>query len=293
MPELPEVESIRLGLLKVIMDQKILKINIFNEKIISSNSNIRIANKEKTADFIKNLINKKIINISRRAKNIIIEMEDESIILIHLKMTGQLMYNTSPHKHTHIIWELENGRLYYNDIRKFGYVLYYNNIEEAITNGHFQKMGVEPLDNALSQQYTSDITKSYFTLGYFTKALANKKKSIKAALLAQDIVVGVGNIYADEICFASKILPQRLCPTLTEKEARTLYHNIKNILQKSIDLGGSSVSDYMLADGSKGNYAQEHKVYGRSGKKCLECSGALLKDTIAGRTTVYCQVCQK
>ena len=311
MPELPEVESIRLGLLKSIVSQKILNVEIRNEKIVSSNSNIRKADQNKTNNFIKNLIGKKIININRRAKNIIIEMDDANIILIHLKMTGQLIYNpfrlsgTFPegrkntfnssttdrlnsstatsdtvNKHTHIIFELENGKLLYNDVRQFGYVLYYKDMNDLLANKHFKNLGVEPFEQE-------------FTLKYLKEKFANTNKNIKSALLSQNIVVGIGNIYADEICFASNLLPQRLCKTLNEIEMSKLYKNIKNILSEAIASGGSSVSDYKLVNGESGKYQNQHKVYGRYGQVCYGCGDILAKSVTSARTTIYCLVCQK
>lgn len=300
MPELPEVESVRLGLQKVLINQTILKVKVLDEKIVSSNSNIRIPNKEKTKEFINKIKNKKIIKIERRAKNIIILLDDDSIILIHLKMTGQLVYggsakiigghpilesykNNLPNKHTHIIFELENGKLFYNDTRKFGYVLYYKNLEDAVDKKHFSKIGLEPFDEN-------------FTIKYFKENLNSKKyknKILKSVFLDQSIVVGLGNIYADEVCFASDVLPQRKCGTLSEEEIKKLYKNIKLILKKAISLGGSSVSDYLLADGTRGNYARLHNVYGKAGSECVTCKNTLQKETLSGRTTVYCKVCQK
>lgn len=301
MPELPEVESVRLGLKKVLVGQTILKVKVNNEKIVSSNSNIRKPDPKKTAEFKTKIKNKKILDVKRRAKNIIIELDDESIILIHLKMTGQLVYlpnnknqkptigghpilesykNDLPNKHTHIVFELENGTLYYNDTRQFGYVLYYKNLESAIDKKHFHKIGLEPFDKK-------------FTLGYFTEKIKLKNKNIKSVLLEQDIVVGCGNIYADEICFASQVLPHRTAKDLSNREVEKIYNNIKDILSLAIKHGGSSISDYLLADGSRGNYARLHKVYGKAGIECQICNNILEKETVGGRTTVYCTQCQK
>lgn len=308
MPELPEVESVRLGLQKSIAEQNILDIDIRNLKIVSSNSNIRMADKNKGKEFFSNLVNKKIISVKRRAKNIIIDLEDEGIVLIHLKMTGQLVYvpdknnnkidkdivvgghpiissykGDLPGKHTHVIFKLEKGVLYYNDTRSFGYVLYYKNIETAIEFGHFAKLGKEPMDKD-------------FTLGYFNKEIKSKKnqnKILKKVFLDQSIVVGLGNIYADEVCFASGVRGDNYLKNLTDIQIESLYNNIKLILSNAIKLGGSSISDYLLADGSRGNYAREHKVYGKSGEDCIVCNNKLEKSIIAGRTTIYCKMCQK
>ncbi len=308
MPELPEVESLRRGLEKVLVNRKIKSIIINSGKIVSGSGTIRTDSTTKKIEFIENIQNKKIVSVERRAKNIIITLDDKAVIIIHLKMTGQLVYEPEknkcdgnrirneittgghpieesykqslPHKHTHIVFELDIGTLYYNDVRKFGYVLYYNNIKTAIENNHFSKIGLEPFDEN-------------FTAKYFTENIKKKNKSLKTVLLDQSVVVGCGNIYADEVCFASAILPSRNCKTLTDKECKALHKNIINILKKAIHLGGSSISDYLLADGSRGNYAREHKVYGRAGLMCTVCKTTLQKETISGRTTVYCTVCQK
>ncbi len=280
MPELPEVESLRLGLEKVLLGQKILTIKILNSKIVSGNSTTREFSKSKEKEFIENLRNKKIISVARRAKNIIFNFHTEEVLIVHLKMTGQLLYDGEQNKHTHIVFELEKGTLHYNDVRKFGYVLYYKNLNEAMRFGHFKNIGAEPFDRG-------------FTLDYFRENILKKNKKIKTVLLEQSVVVGCGNIYADEVCFASKVLPDRSCKTLSENEIKSLYQNIKSILKAAIRSGGSSISDYLLPDGSKGSYATSHKVYGKSGTPCSICGNILEKSIISGRATVYCHTCQK
>lgn len=299
MPELPEVEALRLGLEKKIVNQKILNIKVLKPKIVYSNGTTRQIDKKKVNEFINGITNKKIKSIKRLAKNLIIYLNDDSVLVIHLKMTGQLVFvdnkkaktfgghpindtftKNLPNKHTCIIFELENGTLYYNDIRMFGYVLYYKNILEAKEKGHFKNIGLEPFDKN-------------FTLAYFKKELRNKKKNIKSVLLDQSIVNGAGNIYSDEICFASHVLPNRSCTSLTDKEVSLIYNNLKKILSLAIAHGGSSISDYLLANGSRGNYARLHKVYGRAGKSCKVCKHILQKTLVASRTTVYCAYCQQ
>ncbi len=299
MPELPEVESLKIGLAKFIVGQKIVNIKILMPKIVSGSGTKRKYDtkniKVKKLEFENNLLNKKITNIRRRAKNLIVELETNEIILIHLKMTGQLVYvdkktaekqtektaeQSPPHKHTHIIFELEKGKMYYNDVRQFGYVLYFKNTEQAVDAGHFKKIGVEPFDKS-------------FTLKYFRENIQKKNKALKSVLLDQEIVVGCGNIYADEICFASNVLPSRICKTLTDDETEKIYYNIKLILKNAIKMGGSSISDYLLADGSRGSYAGLHKVYGRYDMPCIQCKNKLQKSVLAGRTTVFCIMCQK
>ena len=280
MPELPEVESLRLRLEKVLLGQKIKNVTILNSKIISGKGTKRESRKIKEIEFVENTKNKKIISVTRRAKNIIFTLDDDSVIVIHLKMTGQLLYNEKQNKHTYVIFDFGKNFLCYNDVRKFGYVLYFKSLNEASKCGHFKNIGAEPFDKN-------------FTLDYFNKNILKKNKKIKTVLLEQSIVVGCGNIYADEICFASKVLPGRNCKTLTETEIKSLYQNIKSILRSAIKSGGSSVSDYLLPDGTKGNYASSHKVYGKSNTPCHLCGNILEKSTISGRSTVYCNTCQK
>ncbi len=322
MPELPEVESLRRGLVKHIIGSTILKVEIRNEKLVSGKGTTRKANKDKTEEFVNNLQNKKIVEIDRRAKNLIIKLENtktskkqkSGIILVHLKMTGQLVFapttspnlslqkerNNSiigghpiqeseiklPHKHTYIIFHLDNGTLYYNDVRQFGYVLYFENENILTEEKHFENIGLEPFDKN-------------FTLKYFKTEIEKlkKKKSnlpIKKVLLEQKIVVGCGNIYCDEVLWHSSVLPTRLCKNLNENELEKIYNNIKIILHDAIESGGSSVANYLLADGSRGNYAHSHKAYKKDGQKCeyQKCKGVIEKINFIGRGTHFCPIHQ-
>ncbi|MES3004986.1 MAG: bifunctional DNA-formamidopyrimidine glycosylase/DNA-(apurinic or apyrimidinic site) lyase [Patescibacteria group bacterium] len=299
MPELPEVENLRLGLEKHILGQKILSIKISKPKLVSGKGTLRSPSKKKVDEFINNLTNEKFLGVDRRAKNLIFKLSHDKIILAHLKMTGQFIYksksgnktvvgghpielseSTLPNKHSHIIFELEKGTLYYNDTRMFGYVIYYPNMSALETEKHFDKLGVEP-------------TTPEFTLKYFEDALKNKKGKIKTVLMNQEVVTGVGNIYADESLFEAGINPSRSALSLTHEELAKLHKAIKRIITKAIKVGGSSVATYRLIDDSQGNYAREHKVYGKHGKECVVCKKILEKTTINTRTTVFCLQCQK
>ena len=277
------------------MGKTIKSIQINNAKLVSGKGTLRKADEIKKQEFIKNLENQEIASITRRAKNLFINFASGKIILVHLKMTGQLVYQDSssqvsgghpilnlklPNRHTHIIFTLNQGTLYYNDVRQFGYVLYYPDQKTFDIENHFKDIGPEPFSVE-------------FSLDYFCKNIVTKKTKLKSLLLSQYIVTGLGNIYCDEVCFASGVLPDRNSNTLSNLEVELLYKNINNILKNAIALGGSSISNYLLADGSRGNYAREHKVYGRAGKPCLVCKSILQKTTIGSRTTVYCDFCQK
>ena len=299
MPELPEVENLRRGLERAIVGQKIIKVEVRKPKLISGKGNIRMASRVKTHEFIHELIGERIQKIERRAKNLIFKLTHKKIIIAHLKMSGQFAYqdldknkrvvgghpielseHTLPNKHTHIIFELERGVLYYNDTRMFGYVLYYPNLKLLETSNHFEGLGVEPLSQS-------------FTIKYFENSLKTKSGKIKAVLMEQGVVVGLGNIYADESLFESGIQPERKANSLSVSEIKKLYQSIVRIIKRAVKVGGSSVSTYRLLDLTRGNYAREHKVYGKSGKPCVQCKKPLQKIVLQGRTTVFCLNCQK
>lgn len=298
MPELPEVESLIRSLRPSVVGQKIIRIDVRRSKLVSARGNVRRASARKAAEFRAELTGQRIDGITRRAKNIIFHFQSGKLLVVHLKMTGQLMYQKNgakpiggghpmeisehilPHQHTHIIFTLEKGTLYYNDTRKFGYLLYFPNEEALERTGHFDKIGVDPL-------------RDDFTLEYFRAALKPKKGIIKAVFMNQRVVAGLGNIYCDEVCFAAGIKPTRRASSLNTSEVKKLHAAIRRILVHAIKLGGSSIANYLLADGSRGNYAREHLVYGRGGQACPKCKNRFVSTQLAGRTTIYCKNCQK
>lgn len=299
MPELPEVENLRRGLEKAILGQRIIKVEINKPKLVSGKGSIRVISKKKASEFIEGLVGEKFISIERRAKNLIFKLSHEKIILVHLKMTGQFVYTNKksgkkiigghpievseteiPNKHTHIVFRLSTGTLYYNDTRMFGYLLYYPDAKSFEKENHFGALGKEPLDKN-------------FTEKYFLDSLKTKKGMIKTILMGQEIVTGVGNIYTDESLFEARIDPRRSATTLSPSEIKKLRMAIVSIIRKAIKAGGSSVSSYRLLDKSRGNYAHQHKVYGKFGKKCIRCNNPLKKIAIQNRTTIFCSKCQK
>ena len=298
MPELPEVESLRRGLEKRILNQKILNVWVGKPKLVSGRGNIRKASIAKVKKFITELEGETFKSISRQAKNLIFNFKSGKVLVVHLKMSGQLVYQAKnpkekkvwgghpieiteqklPHKHSHVIFKLSRGTLYYNDTRMFGYLLYYPSLADA--GSHFETYGLDPITPE-------------FTLKKFAEGLQNKKGKLKTVLMGQTVVTGVGNIYADESLFRAKIHPLRNASSLKPAEIKNLYTAIKKILRRAIELGGSSVADYLLADGSRGNYARELKVYGRGGLPCTRCGTILSEIQVNNRTTVYCKKCQK
>jgi len=298
MPELPEVENLRRGLKKAIVGQKIRKVWIGKLKLISGKGTLRLPSSKKKQEFISGLTGERFVTIERRAKNLIFKLTRGKMLLAHLKMSGQFVYKSKennklvtgghpielsekqlPNKHSHIIFGLEQGTLYYNDTRMFGYVLYYPSTKNFEAENHFRLYGLEPMSRE-------------FTVKYFFDALQNKRGKIKAVLMEQKIVTGLGNIYADESLFEARIRPNRSASSVSKSEAKKLHAAILRIMHRAIKVGGSSVATYRLLDETKGNYAREHKVYGKEGEKCPRCGKSLKGIKINSRTTVYCSVCQ-
>jgi len=312
MPELPEVENLRLGLLARIKNQTFRKVLVLAPKLVSGKGNVRRASHSKTRAFVRALTRRTVRDIERRGKNLIFHLDNDGLLLVHLKMSGQFVYlarpkrggskkkmgeanketffegghpikeseTKLPNKQTRVVFRLNKGTLFYNDTRMFGYLLYYPTIGTLIRENHFRKMGLEPFD-------------PHFTLKYFTEELKKKTGRIKTVLMNQEIVAGLGNIYCDEVCFAANVRPTRRANGLRPNEIKKLHLAIQHILKKAIAMGGSSVATYRLADGSRGNYAHEHRVYGKDGKPCVICGEDLKRIIINSRSTVYCPRCQK
>ncbi len=299
MPELPEVENLRRGLKRVIVGQKIRRVEVRKPKLVFGNGTLRKASETKKSEFIKGITGEHFLGVERRAKNLIFNLSNGKIILVHLKMSGQFVYKPFyssktvsgghpielsekelPNKHTHITFELNSGNLFYNDTRMFGYLLYYKDIKSFESKNHFGLLGLEPFS-------------CEFTPKYFRDMLKQKKGKIKAVLMNQKIVTGLGNIYADESLFEARIRPDRNASSISDLEAGKLYKAIIRIMKRAIEVGGSSIATYRLLDETRGNYAREHKVYGKEGKMCVSCGKPLQKMMIQTRTTIFCSNCQK
>ena len=286
MPELPEVEIVKKSLFKMINKAKIIDIKIINKKL-----RYEIPN-----SFIKDLIGKKILKISRRSKYLIFHFKSQ-LLLIHLGMTGKffikkikdnIMLKTSYYydlnmltKHNHIYFILSNGRvLIYNDVRRFGFFKLYKNIKLDKIE-FLKKLGPEPFSTALN-------------IKYFKNFIKNKKKNIKNLLMDQTFISGLGNIYVNECLFMSRIHPLRECHDLNNKEISNLILNIKNILKLSISKGGSSIRDFKNMFGKSGSFQQFFYVYGKENKSCsrISCTGKIKKISISNRSSFYCHNCQ-
>lgn|SRR3990167_9027616 len=284
MPELPEVETIVRDLNRKLRNKKIIAVDTSDKKVF------QLSNRE-----IKKVIGKKIRSIERRAKMIIFDLGDCRLI-IHLKMTGQLVLRTKgeliagghpiinqgrdlPNKFSRVTFKFnDNSSLFFNDVRRFGWVKLAVGDEFIKFN---EGLGVEPLG-------------LNFTLEYFKQVLSSKKKStIKQALLDQKKISGIGNIYADESLFQAGLKPFRRVKTLKFNEIERLWLAIPKVLKHAIKYRGTSFSDYVDARGEAGNFIKYLNVYGRAGEKCKQCGGLIKKMKLSGRGTHWCGRCQR
>lgn len=287
MPELPEVETIRLGLIKYLIGRKIVDVQVNIPKMFSGST--------------KQIIGAKIIGLKRIGKGLIIELNNDFALAIHLKMTGQLVYSdnktknltlspkiggtTLPSKYSHVIFTLDNdSHLYYNDLRQFGWIKIIKK-DELMQIPFFREMGPEP-------KVGKDLAGKELTFDYFKKAVGKGNLPVKLILMDQKKIGGIGNIYANDALFKAKIDPRRKGKTLSEEEIKILYDSIFYVLRKSLDYGGSSDENFVNALGQEGNYQKHSLVYGKEGEKCPICGGIIQKIKLGGRGTYFCPACQ-
>ena len=273
MPELPEVETVRRTLEPFLVGRRIEDIIIHYGGIIK---------KPEPLEFIKLATGQVIRSIKRRGKYLLFQLGVEYTLVIHLRMTGQLTMSqqeAAVAKHTHLIFRLDNGReLRFTDIRKFGmvYLIPTGAWHEA---GGLVRLGPEPLDDEFTAEGLCEIIKG-------------KKGKLKAFLLDQTRIAGIGNIYADEIMFAAGLSPQRQIETLSKKEMELLYAAIRAKLQEGVEYQGTSIRDYVNGLGEKGGFQHRLKVYDCAGQQCERCGTTLIKANVCGRGTVFCPQCQ-
>lgn len=286
MPELPEVETLKTGLSSRITNKKIKNIIIFNEKSF-------IFYKSK----LENVLGSAIRQVNRRGKLLIIELSNDYNLLVHLKMTGQLVFVGknrfgAGHPNDSLVSKLpdnstrvefifdDNTKLYFNDQRKFGWIKLVNN-NDLIEVKFLQKLGPEPLE----KEFTFELFKQ--------RLLKHPKSNIKAVLLNQEVIAGIGNIYADESLWGAKIHPSTKVIDISSVKLKNLYKEIIYILNLSIQKGGSSNRNYVNADGKKGSFTEFARVFRREKLNCPRCSTIIHKIRVAGRGTHICPKCQK
>lgn len=278
MPELPEVETIRRGLNKFILKHKITSTDVLCQK-----------------SFIGTPATGRVNNLRRFGKALIIDLDNGTSLMVHLRMTGQLIFDGKeryaaghpsdnftaelPNRQTRVVLKFDNGTLYFNDQRKFGFIKTLPTSE--VENDDFiQKLAKEPWQMTVDE--------------FYDKLQKHSKSCIKATILDQTIICGLGNIYADESLFAAGIHPARLSGSVTKAETAKLLTAARNVMDRSIASGGSTMATYVKADGTKGDYLEKFaQVFRREGKKCPRCGATIQKIKIAGRGTHICPHCQK
>lgn len=287
MPELPEVETIKIGLARLLPGLRVADVWHDWPKSFPN----------APADAARFLVSAQVSSVRRRAKVLIIELSSQYSLVIHLKMTGQLVFvgktrfgaghpskdlvGELPAKATRVIIDFTDGsKLFFNDQRKFGWMRLLPTIEVPEID-FFKKVGPEPLEDD-------------FTVDRFIERLARRKNSnIKSVLLDQTVLAGVGNIYADESLWAAKIHPATPVNKIPKTKLVALYNGLLDVLRQSIEKGGSTDRNYVDAQGNKGSYLTFANVFRRQGQPCPRCGNIIEKTRVAGRGTHFCPHCQK
>ncbi|MBT2697821.1 DNA-formamidopyrimidine glycosylase [Bacillus sp. ISL-40] len=274
MPELPEVETVRKTLKKLVVNKTIKDVTVFWPKIIKSPLEVK--------QFVDALAGETIVDVGRRGKFLII-YTDHFALVSHLRMEGK--YGLYPKeepfdKHTHVLFHFTDGtELRYRDVRKFGTMHLYKKGDEFLT---------EPLIGLGPEPFSEE-----FTVEYLAKKVEKTNRKIKTALLDQKLFVGLGNIYVDEALFRAGIHPERIANTLNKNELALLHREIVATLSEAVKKGGSTIRSYVNSQGEIGMFQLELYAYGRKGEECKRCGTPLEKTTVGGRGTHYCPQCQK
>lgn len=280
MPELPEVETIRRGLEKYLVGKRILEIMVKDSRLVQGD--------------VESLIGAEVLAVKRFGKGLVFELSNGKIIAIHIKLTGQLVYRGEENKHknfdeklvgslpskfTRVIIKLSpQGILYFNDVRRFAWMKIVDK-KDLQKLEFFRNLGPEPFKD--------------LTLEQFKEIIKNSNQKIKALLMDQKKISGVGNIYANEALFEARINPLRKASSLKEKEIEKLYKAVLRVLELGLKYGGTTEVNFVNADGQKGSFQEKLKVYGRKGEPCPVCGRPIKYTKISGRSTFYCPYCQK
>ncbi|PHX93425.1 MAG: formamidopyrimidine-DNA glycosylase [Acidimicrobium sp.] len=281
MPELPEVETVRRGLQQSVVGRKVLKVEVGRERTVRRTSREAL---------IDGLTGVKIISAMRRGKYLLCDLDSGQRLMMHLRMSGRLIIaepGAVRPQHTHVVMHLAKGNrleseLWFVDPRTFGEVVVFDPDKTKIQMPDLANLGVDPL----TDEFTPEILRELFK---------NRRGNLKALLLNQHFVAGIGNIYADEILHLAKLRPDRLPDRLNSATLTRLHSAIVEVLNNAVVAGGSTLKDtqYVDLEGKTGSFQDEHRVYGRGGLPCLTCGkGRILMTVVAGRTTCYCSACQ-
>lgn len=274
MPELPEVETVRRSLNELIIGKVIKDIKVKYDRILQN------VTKE---EFRNELLNEEFINVDRCGKYLIFVLKNH-LMLAHLRMEGKYLLRkdiTEETKHDHILFFFNDGDiLMYNDTRKFGVIYLYKNvsIDDLLKIEPLNKLGIEPISGKL-------------TVEYLKNKMGKSNKPVKTMLLDQSIISGLGNIYADEVCFMAKLHPNKLCNTLTDLDYENIIDASTKVLNKAIKLGGTTIKSFMSSHEITGRFQNELLVHTK--ETCPVCNSKIIKIRVGGRGTYYCPECQK
>ncbi len=272
MPELPEIETVKLQLQKVLLGQKLIAVNILTPKIVQ--------------DKLEELVGKEVLGIRRLGKVLLIDFGKDLALGFHFKMTGQLIYDDGktriagghpsedfvaklPNSHTRVVFEFDHSKLFFNDMRMFGWV--------QINPKFVESLGPEPFEMSADK---------------FVENVKNVRRPIKVAIMDQSLISGVGNIYANDALWEAKINPSTLANKLSTDELLLLFEKIKLVLAEGIKYGGATAENYLNLHGLGGHYQEHFRTYNRADLACLRCSTPIKKITLGGRGTFYCPTCQ-
>jgi len=273
MPELPEVETVKGKLRSKILNKKITNVKFLYEKILETPSVFAATNM---------MIGQSVVDVKRRGKWLTIIL-NEYALLVHLRMEGKFIFrkiDDKIEKHEHVIIEFDDGiSLRFQDVRKFA-KMHLLSIDEYLNQPPLSELGMEPFDENLTCDYLNNIFKT-------------KKMPIKTILLDQTIIAGIGNIYANEILFLSKLHPLRISNKLTKDEIADIIKNTRNVLRSAIEKGGTTIRSYTSEEGVTGEFQHELFVHGNDKKPCPVCKTTIEKIRVGGRGTYYCSNCQK
>ncbi|MGQ9511604.1 DNA-formamidopyrimidine glycosylase [Thermodesulfitimonas sp.] len=271
MPELPEVETIKEQLAAKITGLTITGTTMYLEKVIAAPAPVR---------FSETIRGRAILGVNRRGKFLLFDLSGGHRLVVHLRMSGQLVYETADGplpRHTHLVFHLDRGRLRLTDLRQFGRVWLVPAAEAQVKE--LARLGPEPLSNT-------------FTGEYFLARLKQSRRRIKALLLDQEVVAGIGNIYADEALYVAGIHPARRASDLSVREGKALHRAIRDVLQEGIAHRGTSIRDYVDAAGEEGSHQYFLRVHNRAGRPCPKCGTRIEKIKLGGRGTYFCPCCQ-
>ncbi len=275
MPELPEVETVRRSLLPVVLEKAIEKVEIPYPRILQHIT---------VQDFQAQLLGRRFLDLTRRGKYLIFDLEGELELVAHLRMTGRLIYYSDSAiaraKHTSAIFSFGSlGELRFEDVRKFGTLDLVKKGEYDQIKG-LKELGVEPLSKEFTWQLLAEMTKG-------------RSAKIKGLLLDQSKIAGLGNIYVDESLFLAKIHPERTAQSLKQVEIKRLHRAIQEVLAEAIEGQGTTLRDYRTGYGREGSFQNKLQIYGKKGEKCPRCGVDLEHKKVAGRTSHYCPACQR